>query len=83
MSEEIKSRIKRLLVQSVLKNMTAAEIEDDASLIDLGVGLDSIATLELVVALEEEFQVSIDEGEITPEMLESVNAIQAYLEGKS
>lgn len=63
--------------------MNAAELDDDSSLIDLGVGLDSVATLELVVALEEEFHVSIDEGEITPEILESVNTIDAFLAGKS
>ena len=83
MSQDTKERIKHLLVQSVLQNMKAADIIDDSSLIDLGVGLDSVATLELVVALEEEFQVSIDEGEITPEILESVNCIEAFLSGKS
>lgn len=83
MSKETKERIKHLLVQNVLKNMNAAELDDGSSLIDLGVGLDSVATLELVVALEEEFQVSIDEGEITPEILESVNTIDAFLAGKS
>ena len=83
MSEEVKNRIKRLLVQNVLKDMNARDIENDTSLIDLGVGLDSVATLELVVALEEEFQVSVDEGEITPEVLETVDSIQAFLAGKS
>lgn len=83
MSKETKERIKHLLVQNVLKNMNAAELDDDSSLIELGVGLDSVATLELVVALEEEFHVSIDEGEITPEILESVNTIDAFLAGKS
>ncbi len=83
MSKETKERIKHLLVQNVLKSMSPEEIEDDSSLIDLGVGLDSVATLELVVALEEEFQVGIDEGEITPEILESVNSINAFLSAKS
>lgn len=83
MSKDTKERIKHLLVQNVLKDMSAEEIEDGSSLIDLGVGLDSVATLELVVALEEEFQVRIDEGEITPEILESVNTIDAFLTGKS
>ena len=83
MSENTRERIKRLLVQNVLKNMSAEEIEDDSSLIDLGVGLDSVATLELVVALEEEFQVSIDEGEITPEVLSSVESIDDFLSDKA
>lgn len=82
MSKE-KERIKSILVQSVLKQMSPSEISDDTSLIDLGVGLDSVATLELVVALEEEFQVEIDDGEITPDVLESVSNIYAFLESKS
>jgi len=83
MSEEVKNRIKHLLVQNVLKGMSPDDIEDDTSLIDLGVGLDSVATLELVVALEEEFQISVDEGEITPEVLETLHSIEAFLAGKS
>lgn len=82
MSED-KERIKNILVQSVLKQMSPSEIGDDSSLIELGVGLDSVATLELVVALEEEFKVEIDDGEITPEILESVNTICAFIESKS
>lgn len=78
-----KERIKNILVQSVLKQMTPSEISDDASLIDLGVGLDSVATLEMVVALEEEFRVQIDDNEITPEILESVNTIFDFIESKS
>lgn len=83
MSEDPKNRVKMVLVLNVLKDMSATDIEDDTSLIDLGVGLDSVTTLELVVALEEEFQVTIDEGDITPEVLETVDSIATYIEGKS
>lgn len=83
MSEDVKNRIKKVLVLNVLKDMSAQDIENDTSLIDLGVGLDSVTTLELVVALEEEFQVTIDEGDITPEILETVDSIAAYLAGRS
>ena len=83
MSQKGSDSIKQVLVQTVLKQMSVSEIADDASLIDLGVGLDSVATLELVVALEEEFHISIDDGEMTPEVLESVNAIQDFIESKS
>ena len=83
MSEDVKDRIKKVLVINVLKDMSPQDIENDTSLIDLGVGLDSVTTLELVVALEEEFQVTVDEGDITPEILETVDSIAAYLAGKS
>ena len=83
MSQEDRDRIKQVLVKTVLKQMAVSEISDDASLIDLGVGLDSVATLELVVALEEEFQVAIEDGEITPQVLDSVNTIDEFIESKS
>jgi acyl carrier protein len=83
MTEDVKDRIKKVLVLNVLKDMSAQDIENDTSLIDLGVGLDSVTTLELVVALEEEFQVTVDEGDITPEILQTVDSIAAYLAGKS
>ena len=79
MSEEIKKRIKKVLVQKLLQGLGPDDIENDTSLIELGVGADSVATLEFVVALEEEFQISIDEDEINPELLATVGNISDYI----
>ncbi len=79
MSEEVKSRVKRVLFKKLLHKFTQEDIKDDASLIELGVGVDSIATLELIVALEDEFKISIDEGEINQELLATVNSISKYI----
>jgi acyl carrier protein len=38
-----------------------------------------VATLELIVALEEEFQISIDESEIKPELLANLTSISDYI----
>ncbi|MCI0455055.1 MAG: acyl carrier protein [Candidatus Dadabacteria bacterium] len=79
MSEEIKDRVKKVLIKKLLHEFTQEGLNDDASLIELGVGVDSVATLELVVALEEEFKISIDEGEINQELLATVNSISEYI----
>lgn len=79
MSEEIKKRIKEVLVQKLLQDFSSEDIKDDTSLIGLGVGVDSVATLEFVVALEEEFQISIDEKEINPELLATIRTISDYI----
>ena len=81
MSEEIKSRVKKVLVNKLLKDSEQGDIdlEDDTPLIELGVGVDSVATLELIVALEKEFQISIDESEVNLELLETVNSISEYI----
>lgn len=79
MSEKIKNRVKRVLIKKLLHGIAQEDINDDASLIELGVGVDSIATLELIVALEDEFKISIDEGEINQELLATVNSISEYI----
>lgn len=44
--------------------------------------LDSAATLELVLYLEERFEISVRDEEVTPENLGSVQAVVRYLERK-
>lgn len=79
MSQEIKSRVKKILINKLLHDLRPEDIKDDTPLIELGVGVDSVATLELIVALEEEFQISIDESEINPELLTSLLKISNFI----
>jgi acyl carrier protein len=44
--------------------------------------LDSMAVVELVVALEERFSVSISDDEITGEVFETVGALAAFIDAK-
>ncbi len=80
--EEIKNRIKKVLVARLLQDFRPEDIKNDAPLIELGVGADSVATLELIVALEEEFQISIDESEVNQELLATVNSISDYISSR-
>ena len=68
-------RIKKILLENVLKDLEPDELQTDSPLIEYGVGLDSVATLELLVALEQEFKIQIDESEITPETFETIDSI--------
>ena len=54
---------------------------DDLSLLDSGL-VDSTGTMELVLFIEETFNVVADDGEIIPENFESVNSITAFVERK-
>jgi acyl carrier protein len=82
MNEEIKNRIKKVLVHKLLPDLSSEDIKDDTLLIGLGVGVDSVATLEFVVALEEEFRISVDEKEISPELLATVSTIADYISSR-
>ncbi|MEE9174616.1 MAG: acyl carrier protein [Thermodesulfobacteriota bacterium] len=76
---DIEKRVKKVLIKNALKDIDTKELNIDSPLIEYGVGLDSVATLELVVALEEEFQIRIDESEITPETFESIKSISSHI----
>jgi len=79
MTDDIKARVKKVLSGNVLGGIDIRGLGDDTPLIDFGVGIDSVARLELLVALEEEFGLRLDEGEITPGFFETVDTISDYI----
>ena len=65
--------LKRLIVESLnLENLTPEHIADDAPLFGDGLGLDSVDALELVVALEKEYGISIQSHEMDKTVFASV-----------
>ena len=80
MKQNIIGRIRKVLIEKMLSEVDPEEIRDDTPLIELGVGVDSVATLELLVALESEFKISIDEEDIDQNLLENIESIAAYIE---
>ena len=74
--EDIKKRI-RILINE--KFEITGEVGDSTCLIDFGLGVDSVSSLEFVVALEKEFKIEIDESEITPDILQDINSVTQYI----
>lgn len=79
--QEIKERIKKLIINHVLDEDDSIEIENDQPLLELGIGIDSVSTLEFLVALENEFGINIDESSIEIETLENVESISDFVGG--
>ena len=79
---DIEKRVKKVLIKNALKDIDPKELDIDSPLIEYGFGLDSVATLEIVVALEEEFQIRIDESEITPETFETIKSLSRHISQK-
>ncbi len=78
------SRIKQLIVTSLnLDGVKPEMIEDDAPLFGEGLGLDSVDALELVVALEKEFDIKIKSQELGREVFSSVASLSEFIEGRS
>jgi acyl carrier protein len=69
-----------VLVQSLRLPFPATQIADDVALFGEGLGLDSIDALELVLAIERTFGVTIGDEKTANRVLKSVNAIAEFIE---
>ena len=81
MSDAAKQRIKDFIMAQFLPGEDPAELTDDTPLISGGI-LDSIATLQLVMFIEENFRVSFEPHEVDKENLDSLNLMLRLLQSK-
>jgi len=77
---DIKKKVRAFIVENFLFGVDD-ELTDATSFLEDGV-IDSTGILELVEFIEEEFSMSIDEEELMPENLDSLNNIELFLTNK-
>lgn len=78
MSHEV---IRNFVIENYLFGRGGEELSNDSEFLKMGI-IDSMGVLELVGFIEEEFGISIDDEELVPENLDSVNRIVAYVAKK-
>ncbi len=72
--------IKELIINSLnLDGTTPEQIEDEAPLFASGLGLDSIDALELAVAIERAYKVTIPDEAVGKKVFSSVKALADYV----
>ncbi len=76
-----KNKIKNFIIENFLFG-NADGLEDNTSFLEEGI-IDSTGVLELVTFLEEEFEIQIEDEELIPENLDSINNVTAYLKRKA
>ena len=75
---DLKQRLKVMIVDNLMLQITAAELGDDTQLFGpAGIGLDSVDALQLVVGLDKNFGLKIADPAQAKETLQSVNTIAA------
>lgn len=82
MSDSAKQTVKDFIMSQFLPGEDPAELTDETPLISGGI-LDSIATLQLVMFMEERFRVSFEPHEVDKENLDSLNLIARLLKAKA
>lgn len=82
MSEEIQTAVKQFILDEFLPGEDPNELTDTTPLITGGV-LDSIATLKLVMFIEERFGITLQAHETDPDYLDNIALIAKTIVSKS
>ena len=81
MSDDYVKKIREFIFENFLFDASEEDLDNDASFLEQGI-IDSTGVLELVEWLEETFEFKIDDEELIPENLDSVNLIAAFIDRK-
>ena len=81
MDNTIKQQIVEFITTNFLFDETNTSIGDTDSLLETGV-IDSTGVLELVAFIEETYGIKVEDEEIIPENLDSINDITFYISSK-
>ena len=74
---DIRDRLKRVIVESLRLEQTPESIPDDRLREELDI--DSVASLELLIWVENEFDITIDDNDLNVGLVDSLNTLEAYV----
>ncbi len=80
--EDIKYKIKEIIVECLELDIEVEDIEDNEELFGGLIGIDSISTMMIIDELESEFDIEVLDDDISAELFESVNSLHKYVNSK-
>jgi acyl carrier protein len=82
MSQVIVKQLKDIIANQLDVNLTYDEIDENVSLFEDGLGLDSIAIVDLIVSIEKTFSLSIEDEELNTGLFKNLNVLAEFVCGK-
>jgi len=77
----IEKQIRQYIADNFLFSDDGYQLSDDVSFLEEGI-VDSTGVLELVMFVEETFNVTVEDEEIVPENFDSVSCLATYIRRK-
>ncbi len=79
---DVRAQLRDFIVDNFMMGQDGTTLTDAGSLLELGI-IDSTGVLELVGFLEETFQITVEDDDLVPDNLDSVDNLVKYIQGKS
>jgi acyl carrier protein len=76
---EIKTKIREFVIENFLMGDASSMLKDDESFLETGT-IDSTGVLEVVTFLESDFELKVEDKDLVPENLDSVNNLAKYVQ---
>jgi acyl carrier protein len=77
----IEKKVKEYILDNFLFTNDNNALANDDSFLNKGI-IDSTGIMEVIMFLEDEFGITVDDGEMVPENLDSINNIVGFVERK-
>ena len=78
---EIKAKIKEFIVNNFLMGEDAGKIQEDTSFLEEAI-IDSTGILELVEFIQDTYEFKVEDEELVPDNLDSINNIEKFINSK-
>ena len=79
---QLRSEIRQFVQDDLLMGDTASMLDDGESFLETGT-IDSVGVLDIVMFLEDNFQLKVQDRELVPENLDSVNRLVQFVMRKT
>ena len=80
---EIINRLKQIIVNELDVNVSLDNIQDNISLLEGGVGLDSVAIIEFISIIEATFNFELSDDELSMEPFQSLTKLSEFVARKT
>lgn len=80
-SNSLKQNLRNFIVDTFIRGQNVTNFSDDDSFFEKEI-IDSTGVLELVLFLEQNYGIRVEDEEIIPENLDSINCLVTYLKAK-
>lgn len=82
--DNLRQKLKVQIIERLnLKDLKPGDIGDDQPLFVEGIGLDSIDALELIVLLQQEYNIKLSNAEDGPKVFHSIRTMADYITANS
>ena len=76
-----KDNIRQYIIKSFVRDKKTASLTNDTSFFEEGI-IDSLGVLQLVAYIEETYGFKVEDEELVPENLDSIDALTSYISSK-